>query len=41
MGREQADLLEFLKALTGEIPPNVGPPATGPSASLQLLQRPQ
>jgi cytochrome c peroxidase len=25
-GRERADLLEFLKSLTGEIPPNVGPP---------------
>jgi cytochrome c peroxidase len=27
-GKERADLLEFLKSLTGEIPPNVGPPAT-------------
>jgi cytochrome c peroxidase len=25
-GKERADLLEFLKSLTGEIPPNVGPP---------------
>jgi cytochrome c peroxidase len=41
-GREQADLQEFLKALTGEIPPNLGPPAAGPHASLnvELLQRP-
>ncbi len=42
-GREQADLQEFLKALTGEIPPNVGPPTAGPTASLSvsLLDRPQ
>ncbi len=25
-GQERSDLLEFLKSLTGEIPPNVGPP---------------
>jgi cytochrome c peroxidase len=25
-GKERADLQEFLKSLTGEIPPNVGPP---------------
>jgi cytochrome c peroxidase len=25
-GRERSDLIEFLKSLTGEIPPNVGPP---------------
>jgi len=42
-GKELADLQEFLKALTGEIPPNVGPPAAGPTASLnvELLQRPE
>jgi cytochrome c peroxidase len=42
-GRELADLEEFLKALTGEMPPDVGPPAAGPSASLNLnlIQRPQ
>ena len=43
-GREQANLQEFLKALTGEIPPNVGPPAaSGPRASLnlELIQRPK
>jgi cytochrome c peroxidase len=27
-GKERADLLEFLKSLTGEMPPNSGPPAT-------------
>jgi cytochrome c peroxidase len=27
-GRERADLLEFLKSLTGEMPPNSGPPTT-------------
>jgi cytochrome c peroxidase len=26
-GQERADLVEFLKSLTGEMPPNVGPPA--------------
>jgi cytochrome c peroxidase len=26
-GQERADLLEFLNSLTGEVPPNVGPPA--------------
>jgi cytochrome c peroxidase len=26
-GRERSDLVEFLKSLTGEVPPNVGPPA--------------
>jgi len=43
-GQELADLQEFLKSLTGEIPPNVGPPAAaGPAASLNLdlLQRPE
>ena len=25
-GQERSDLVEFLKSLTGEIPPNVGPP---------------
>jgi cytochrome c peroxidase len=42
-GKELADLQEFLKALTGEIPPNVGPPAAGPQASLNmnLIQRPE
>jgi cytochrome c peroxidase len=25
-GRDRADLVEFMKALTGEMPPNVGPP---------------
>jgi cytochrome c peroxidase len=28
-GRERADLQEFLKSLTGEIPPDVGPPPAG------------
>jgi cytochrome c peroxidase len=27
-GKERGDLQEFLKSLTGEIPPNVGPPTT-------------
>jgi cytochrome c peroxidase len=27
-GKERADLLEFLKSLTGTIPPNVGPPTS-------------
>jgi cytochrome c peroxidase len=27
-GQERSDLQEFLKSLTGEIPPNVGPPAS-------------
>jgi cytochrome c peroxidase len=42
-GKELADLQEFLKALTGELPPDVGPPASGPQASLniELLRRPQ
>lgn len=26
-GQERADLLAFLESLTGEMPPNVGPPA--------------
>ena len=26
-GRERADLVAFLESLTGEMPPNVGPPA--------------
>jgi hypothetical protein len=25
-GRDRADLVEFMKALTGEMPSNVGPP---------------
>jgi len=25
-GRDRSDLVEFLKSLTGEMPPNVGPP---------------
>ena len=41
-GQELSDLQEFLKALTGEIPPNVGPPPSGQQASLnvELLRRP-
>ena len=31
-GRERADLMEFLNALTGELPPNVGPPEAQKSA---------
>ena len=27
-GKERADLLEFLKSLTGDVPPNVGPPTS-------------
>ncbi len=42
-GKELADLQEFLKSLTGEIPPNVGPPPAGPQASMNisLIQRPE
>ncbi len=28
-GQDRADLVEFLKSLTGEMPPNVGPPGKG------------
>jgi cytochrome c peroxidase len=40
-GRELADLQEFLKSLTGEMPPNVGPPATQQTLNLGLLRRPE
>jgi hypothetical protein len=26
-GQERQDLIEFMQALTGDMPPNVGPPA--------------
>lgn len=40
-GQERADLQEFLKALTGEIPPNVGPPPSPQTLSLNLLRGPE
>jgi cytochrome c peroxidase len=40
-GRELADLEEFLKALTGETPPDVGPPITEQALNLVLLRGPQ
>ncbi|MGA2631020.1 MAG: cytochrome c peroxidase [Terriglobia bacterium] len=40
-GKELADLQEFMKSLTGEIPPNVGPPTTQQTQNLSLLRGPQ
>lgn len=40
-GQELADLQEFMKSLTGEIPPNVGPPTTQQTLNLGLLRGPQ
>ena len=40
-GQERADLQEFLKALTGEIPPNVGPLPAPQTLSLNLLRGPE
>ena len=40
-GQEQADLMEFMKSLTGEMPPNVGPPAIQQALDLGLLQIPK
>ncbi|HEY6987920.1 MAG TPA: cytochrome c peroxidase [Bryobacteraceae bacterium] len=34
-GRERADLVEFLKSLTGEMPPALGPPGTAETTSLK------
>jgi cytochrome c peroxidase len=34
-GRDRADLVEFLKSLTGEMPPNVGPPENTQMGSLK------
>jgi cytochrome c peroxidase len=34
-GPERADLVEFLKSLTGEMPPNAGPPQTLQTRSLE------
>jgi cytochrome c peroxidase len=39
-GKERADLLEFLKSLTGEMPPNVGPPPPQQTLNLELLHQP-
>jgi cytochrome c peroxidase len=39
-GQELADLQEFLKSLTGEIPPNLGPPMTQQTLDLGLLRGP-
>jgi cytochrome c peroxidase len=36
-GQEQADLIEFMKSLTGEMPPNVGPPTTQQTMNFGLL----
>jgi cytochrome c peroxidase len=35
-GKERADLLEFLKSLTGEMPPNVGPPPSQQASNMDL-----
>lgn len=41
-GKELADLQEFLKSLTGEMPPDVGPPAPGQaSLNVEILRRPE
>lgn len=32
-GQERSDLVEFLKSLTGGVPPNSGPPADGPTGA--------
>ena len=32
-GQERADLLEFMKALNGELPPDVGSPSAGKSSN--------
>jgi cytochrome c peroxidase len=34
-GQERADLVEFLKSLTGEMPAAVGPPGTAETTSLK------
>ena len=39
-GRERADLLEFLKSLTGEVPPNLGPPTSQEAINLNSLHSP-
>jgi len=39
-GQERADLQEFLISLTGEIPPNVGPPPLPQALNLNLLLPP-
>ena len=39
-GQELADLQEFMKYLTGEIPPNVGPPTTQQTTNPGLLRGP-
>ncbi|MFB3922102.1 MAG: cytochrome-c peroxidase [Terriglobia bacterium] len=39
-GQEQADLIEFMKSLTGEMPPDVGPPATQQAMNFAILRRP-
>ena len=36
-GQERADLQEFLKSLTGEIPPDLGPPSSLQAFNLELL----
>lgn len=40
-GQEQADLIEFMKSLTGEMPPNVGPPPTPQAFNVGLLRGPE
>jgi cytochrome c peroxidase len=40
-GQERADLQEFLMSLTGEMPPNVGPPTPQQALNLNLLIRPE
>lgn len=40
-GQEQADLIEFMKSLTGEMPPNAGPPTTAQASNVGLLRGPQ
>ena len=40
-GQEQADLMEFMKSLTGEMPPNVGPPTTSQAFNVGPLRGPE
>jgi cytochrome c peroxidase len=40
-GRERTDLQEFLMSLTGEMPPNVGPPVSPQTSSLNSLHVPE
>jgi cytochrome c peroxidase len=38
-GQERADLEEFLISLTGELPPNVGPPSVSPKNTAQMTKK--